>query len=78
MTHGKILTGNACEELASEALNLAVGEWNKVVHLQKVKDTRAQEVHDDTNMTAVVEAVAQMYASIPVFGVVCLECLQDS
>ena len=72
------LTGHARQELASKALDLAVGERHEVVALQEVEHTGAQKVHHDANVAAVVEAIPQVDAPIPVLLVVGLECLEHS
>ncbi len=59
--------------MASETLDLAVGEGDKVVALEEVKDTLTQEIHDDTDVAPEVEAVAKMDAPVPVLIVVCLK-----
>lgn len=52
-----ILTGYTGQELAGKALDLAVGERDKVVALKEVEDTRAQEIHDNADMATIVEAI---------------------
>lgn len=67
------LTGNAREELPCEILDLAVRERHKTVALKEVKDALAEQVHDDTDVPPVVEAVAQMDAPVPILLVVGFE-----
>jgi len=66
-------TSNARQQLAGKVLNLAVGEGNKVVALEKVEDALAKQVHNYAYVAAVVEAVAQVDASVSVLLVVNLE-----
>lgn len=66
-------TGNAGEQLTSEALDLAVRKRHKAIALQKVKDALAKEVHNDADVAAIVEAVSQMDTAIPVLLVICFE-----
>jgi hypothetical protein len=68
-----ILTSNASKQLPSKALNLTVGEGHKVVALEEVEDALAKQVHDDANMSLVVEAIPQVYAPVPVMFVVGLQ-----
>lgn len=70
---GRQLTRNARKQLPSEALDLAVGEGHEAVAFEKVKDTLAKEVHDDANVSTVVEAVPQVDASIPIILIICLQ-----
>ncbi|KAI6767031.1 hypothetical protein HG531_011391 [Fusarium graminearum] len=73
-----LLTGNAGEELAREALNLAVRERNKAVALEKVKDTLVKQVHDDTDVAAVIKTVSEVDASVTVLLVVSFEGLKNA
>lgn len=66
-------TGYAGEQLASEIMDLAVRKWHEIVALQEVEDTRAKQIHDDANMTSEIKAVAEMYTTVSVFGIVCFE-----
>lgn len=59
-------------------MDLAVGERNEVVALKKVEHALAEEIHNDADMAAEVEAVSQVDTSIPIFLVVGLECRQDA
>lgn len=56
---------------------MAVGEGHEAVAFEEIKDALAQEVHDDADMAAVIEAIPEMDASISVFVVVGLEGRQD-
>lgn len=71
------LTSNTGEQLAGKVLDLAVRERHEVVALEEVEDALAQQVHDDADMSAVVEAVSEMYAPIAVRLVVGLQRAQD-
>lgn len=51
-------TSNTREELAGKVLDLAVGKRHKVVAFQEIEDTRSKEIHDDADVTAVIEAIA--------------------
>lgn len=66
-------TSNAGEQLAGKVLNLAVGEGHKVVALKKVEHALTKQVHNYAYVAAVVEAVAQVDASVAVLLVVDLE-----
>jgi len=76
MTRG--LTSNAREELTSKALDLAVWKRHKPVALEKVEDALAQQVHDDANVSAIIEAVPKVNAAIAVVLIVCLQGGQDT
>ena len=73
-----VLTGYAGEQLTCKVLDLAVWEGHKVVALQEVEDALAEEVHDDADVAAVIEAVTQMDASVPVLLVIGLESRQHT
>lgn len=73
----KKLTSDTGQQLPSKALNLAVRERNELVALQKVEDTLAKQIHDDTYVTTVVKGVAKVDAAILVLGIVSLEGSQD-
>ena len=72
------LTGNAGQQLAGKVLDLAVWERHEVVALQKVKHALAEQIHDNADVPAVVEAISEMNASVPVFLIIGSKCLQDS
>ena len=76
MTRG--LTSNAREELTSKALDLAVWKRHKPVPLEKVEDALSQQVHDDANVSAIIEAVPKVNAAIAVVLIVCLQGVQDT
>ena len=59
-------------------LDLAVGKGHKKRALEKIKDTLAEEVHDDANVSPKDEAVAEMHALVAVVWVVELECLEHA
>lgn len=71
------LTSNTSEQLPGKVLDLAVGKRYEVVALEEVKDALPQKVHDDADVSAVVEAISEMYATIAVLLVVGLQCTQD-
>lgn len=73
-----MLTCNAREQLTRKALDLAVGKGHEAVALEEVKDALAQQIHDDANVPAVVEAIAQVDAAVAILGVVGLESGQDA
>ena len=54
-------------------MDLAVWKRYKAVTLEEVENALAKKVHYNADMTPVIEAVAQMNASVPVFFVVGLE-----
>jgi lactam utilization protein B len=64
--------------LPRKVLYLAVGERYEIVTLKEVEDALPQKVHDDADMSAVVEAVSEMDATVAVFLVVGLQCTQDT
>jgi hypothetical protein len=74
---GFFLTSNAGEKLAGKVLDLAVGKWYEVVTLKEVEYTLAEKIHDDADVSSVIEAVSEVNAAVPVLGVVGSECLQD-
>jgi hypothetical protein len=57
---------------------MAVGKRDKIVPLQEVEDTLAQEVHDYADVASVIEAFSEMNASVPVDGIVGLQCCQHA
>jgi len=59
-------------------LDLAVGERDEIVALKKVENTLPEEIHDDANVSAVIEAISKMDATIAVVDVVQFERLQNS
>jgi len=63
--------------LSSKVLDLTVREGHEVVALQKVEHALAEKVHNDAYMSAVVEAVPEMYAPVPVLLIVGLQRAQD-
>jgi hypothetical protein len=52
------LTGYTGKQLSSETLDLAVGKRHKVIGLEEVKDTLSQQIHDDADVTSIIEAVS--------------------
>ncbi len=72
-----MLTSNTGQELAGKVLNLAVGKGHKAVALQEIEHALAEKVHDDADVAAVVEAVAEVNAAVPVLGVVGSQRLED-
>jgi hypothetical protein len=58
-------------------LYLAVRKRYKVIALQEVEDALAEEVHDDANMSPVVEAIPEMDAAVAVLLIVRLQRAQD-
>lgn len=73
-----LLTSNTCEELSGKALDLAVRERNEGVALEEIKDALIEQVHDDADVTPVVEAISKMDASVPVLFIVGLEGGEDT
>lgn len=59
-------------------MDLTVGKRNKVVALEKVEDTLTQQVHNDADVPSVVEAITEVYAPIPVLGIVGFQRSQHS
>jgi len=49
---------------------MTAGKWNKLIALQKVKDTLAEQICDDANVISEVESVAQVDALVSVVFVV--------
>lgn len=72
------LTSHAGQELTSKRLDLAVWEGHKVVALEEVEHALAEEIHDDANVTPVIEAVPEVDATVPVLLVVDSERLEDA
>lgn len=64
------LTGDAGEQLSSKALDVCAGKWCECVLLEEVKDALAEQVGDNADMIAVVEAFSEMNATILVVLVV--------
>ena len=64
------LTSNTGEQLPGEALDLTAWKRHEAVTLQKVEYTLAQQVRDYAYMAAKVEAVAEVYAFVPIVLVV--------
>ncbi len=58
-------------------MDLAVGEGHKAVALQEIEHALAEKVHDDADVAAVVEAIAEVDAAVPVLGVVGSQRLED-
>lgn len=73
-----LLTGYTHEQLPRETLNLRIGKGHKAIALEEIKDTLSEEIHDDADVTPVVEAVAQVYTAITIFGIVHLEGREDA
>lgn len=59
-------------------MNLAVGKWNEMVAFEEVKDTLTQKIHDNADMTAIVEAVSQVNAAISVGRIIGFESSKDA
>jgi hypothetical protein len=59
-------------------LDLAVRERNESIALEEIKHALIEQVHDDADVAAVVEAIPEMDASIPVLLIVGLEGGQDT
>lgn len=73
-----VRTGYAGKQLAGEALNLAVGKGDEIIALKKVEHALTQQVHNDADVAAVVEAVSEVNAPVAILRVVGLERFQDS
>lgn len=71
-------TSNASEKLPGEVLNLTVRERYKVIALQEVKNALAEEVHDNADVAAEIEAIPQVYTPVAVLGIVGLERCKNS
>jgi len=71
------LTSNTCEELSGKALNLTVRERDERVSFQEIEDTLSEEIHDNADMSPVIETVSKVYTSVPVCVVIGLESRQD-
>lgn len=63
-------TGHTCEELSSKVLDLATGERNKAVSLEKVKHTLTEQIGDDADVVAVIEAIPQVDAFVAVLLII--------
>jgi hypothetical protein len=55
-------TRNAGQELPGELQDMRSGERVKVVFLEKVIDTHAEELGDDADVITMVESLDQVYA----------------
>lgn len=64
------LTGNACEKLASELLDLTAWKGNKTIAFQEIKHALAQQIGDYANVVSEVETVSEMNAFIAIAFVV--------
>ena len=53
-----ILTGNAGEQLTRKTLDLAVGERDEAVTLEKIEDALVKQIHDDADVAAVIKTVS--------------------
>ena len=60
------LTCNTGEKLTCKVLNLAAGKGNKIIALEKVKDTLSKQVGDDADMFPEFKAVPQVNALVPI------------
>ena len=69
-------TSYAGEELPGKALDLAARKGNKLVALEKVEYTLAEQVCDNAYMVAKVEAIAEVNTFVPVQAVVLRQRLQ--
>ena len=78
MTRSGKHTCYAGEELSCKTLYLAVRERDITVSFQKIEDALIEEVHDNAYMVLVVEAVSQMYATVPVVSVIRLQSGQNT
>jgi len=61
---------NAGKQLTSKALDLTVREGHETVALEEVKDTLTQKIHDDADVTPVIEAIPQVDATIPILIII--------
>lgn len=71
------LTSDTGKELSRKTLNLAVRERNELIAFEEIEHALAQQVHDNAYMAPVVEAVAQVNASIAILSVVRLESCEN-
>jgi hypothetical protein len=75
---GRMLTGNAGEQLSSKVLNLGTWERHKAVAFEEIKDTLSEQVCDNADVVPEVEGVSQMDALVPVVLVIEGKRGQDS
>ena len=75
---GKVLTGNACEQLPGEALYLTAGKGHEAIALQKIEHALPQQVGHYAYVVPEVEAVAEVYAFVPIGFVVHRKCGKHS
>lgn len=71
------LTSNTDEQLLCETLNVAVGEWCKLVGFEEVENTHPVKISDDADVVAVVEAISEVNTLIAIELVMILQCLQN-
>ena len=57
---------DGAEQLPSKGLDMRTREWNETAGFQKVEDTEAKKRRDDADVTAPVEAIAQLNTAIVV------------
>jgi hypothetical protein len=53
-----LLTSHTCQQLTGKALNLAVGERDEVVALEKVKDAGPKQIHDDADVASEIKTIS--------------------
>ena len=78
MANPVLLTSNTGKELSGKGLDLAVRERHKGVAFQEIEDTLSQQIHDNTDVSSVIETVPQMYTSVSIFPVVGFQGRQNS
>ena len=64
------LTSNAGKKLSSKALNLAAGEWCEAISLEKIKHAHAEQVRNDANVRAIVEALSKVNTLVAILAIV--------
>ena len=73
-----VLTCYAREKLTSKTLDLTIREGHKVVALEEIEHAAAEQVHDNADMSSVVEAVSEVDASVTVVFVVLPQSLEHT
>lgn len=77
-TTSQALTCDTREELTGKALYVRARKRHELVLFQEVKDTLTEQVRNDADVVLEIEAVAQMYAFVPIVLVILGQGHQNS
>lgn len=69
-TEREIPTGYTREELSGKVLDLATGERNEAIPFQKVKHTLPEQIGDNADVVAVIEAIPQVDTLVAVLLII--------